>query len=237
MNTREYEQHQLKLIGQSYLERGFKVSYEVNIKGLSYEFDALAQNDLGEIVIIELVNKRLSDEAMQKRLDALKDVSTLLPEAKVDFRYIDGDAGVLMMARSHPQEANRRDLWRALTARLPRLAAERVDATRPFLELWLLHVTAIRAYSAKLGWNHAEIESVLDLYNEMLQSKILVAPETVADDVSQDLFELYTEARGALQGASIGHGTFLQLRAHVLEVRRQIRRQVTQVAVTSRKRR
>lgn len=228
MNLREYEEYQLKLIGQSYRERGFNVEYEPVIKGLSYRFDAIARNDSGEIIIIELVNKHHRDKAMHNKLKALEEVSNLLPRAKVDFRYLDLDAGVLQIARPRPPEVDKPDLKKILAKRLPRINTESVDATRPFLELWVQHVAAIRAYGVNLGWNEAETESMLDLYNKMLRSQSLVAPEGVVDDVRQDLFDLFAEAQGVIQGASIDRDKFLQLRGHVVEVRRQIRRYLAQ---------
>ena len=225
MISREYEQYQLKLIGKSYLERGFTVLYNASINGLSYRFDALAQNESDEIIIIELVNKSQSNDAMKERLKALEEISNLIPRAKVDFRYIDVDAGSFQMIRRLAQEPRELDLQQALTVRLPRLAGQEEDATLLFLNLWLLHVATIRAYGASLRLNQANSKSLLDLYNEMLQSKDLIAPEVLADSVSQDLFDLYAKAQGAIQGALIGRDTYEQLRGHVREIRKQIRKQ------------
>ncbi len=229
MNFEEYEKYQLKMIEQSYRQRGFSFEPEPRIQGLQYRFDAIARSDSGEVIIIELVNKYQSSRGMQNKLRAFEELSKLQPNVKVDFRYVDVDAGALQLARPRPQDAGHPNLQQLLKARMPRFDSEQIDATRPFLDMWTLHVALIRAYSVNLDLDYAGTGSMLDLYNEMLESHSLIAPEAVVDDVTQDLFDLFAEAQGALQGAPIDRRTFLQLRGHVLEVRKQVRKHLAMI--------
>lgn len=85
MNPREYEQHQLALIAQDYKQRGFQVELEGRIpEAPGWRFDALARNDAGETIIIELVSKRRSFQDAQERLKALEAVAGKRPDLKVD---------------------------------------------------------------------------------------------------------------------------------------------------------
>ncbi|MCD4500167.1 hypothetical protein [Chromobacterium vaccinii] len=227
MKVWEYEQYQLALIAQDYRHRGFQVELEGYIPGVpGWRFDALARSETGETVIIELVNKRQSYHHAKLRLVALEAVARRQPNVKVDFRYIDVDTGVVWLTRNRRQEDAAPNLQQALNVRLPKLPSNAVDVTQKFLALWLLHVSLIRAYSVHLGLAEVHTESALNLYNELLRTQSLVAPETVEDTVTQDLFELYAQSRGALQGGSINRETLIQLRMHFMNVRQQVKRRL-----------
>lgn len=224
MNSREYEQHQLALIAQDYRRRGFRVELESQIpEAPKWRFDALAVNEAGETVIIELVNRRLNEGAAEERLMALGAVAAIRPDVKVDFRYIDVDTGAVWIARNRSHDDAVLDFPRVLGTRLPSIPNGANDVTKKFLALWPLHVSLIRQYCRHLGLANTHTEDVLDLYNELLRAQRLVAPENVVDEVTLDLFDLYAVARGALQGASVDRAAFQQLRMHTMSVKQQAR--------------
>lgn len=225
MNPREYEQHQLALIAQDYKQRGFQVELEGRIpEAPGWRFDALARNDAGETIIIELVSKRRSFQDAQERLKALEAVAGKRPDLKVDFRYVDDDTGAVWVLRNKQQAGAGPNLQQALAVRLPRPANGAVDVTPRFLALWLLHVALIRAYGEHVGLVEIRTEGVLEIYNQLLRAQSLVAPEVVEDEITQGLFELYAMARGALQGGSVGLEAYEQLRLHFMNVKQQARR-------------
>lgn len=229
MNSREYEQHQLALIAQSYRQQGFQVEHEGRIEGVpEWRFDAVARSKTGETVIIELVNSRASYADAQNRLKALEAVAATQLDVKVDFRYLDVDIGTAWVTQNLRQADTASNLRQALEARPPRLPNDTAQVTAKFVTLWLRHVSLIRAYCMRLGLAEVRGEGALDLYNELLRTQNLVAPEAMQTDVTQDLFELYAAAQGALQGGTISLEEFQQLRMHFINLRQQIRKRLVE---------
>ena len=233
MKRRDYEKLQLRLIAHSYIQKDFSVAYEAPIEGAGeYRFDAVARRGRDELVIIEMVNKRRSgDPAPIFR--ALEAIGQHYPHAKVDFRYIDIDVAAAHINLADSQGTAHPNLENALNAKLPRRLSEEADATRPFLDLWRLHVTLIRAYAGHVknwyfardseGHKFSNNEGILEVYNDLLANGFLTPPEeNMAADI-KNLFELYDDAKGALEGARVSTGTFEQLRQHFMAVRSQIR--------------
>ena len=228
VKAREYEQYQLRLIAASYRQRGYDVDIQKRVGG--FVLDAVATHgNTGETVIIELVNARRTAKQMEMHVAAFESLATELPNAKVDFRYIGVDDNIGSLGELQSRALPEVGLHEMLTARLPRVppildaAASPYEATRQFIELWVLHVRLLRAFAKHLGVPGAAEENVLEVYNELLRGKSLTPPEAWIQDLSLDLFDLYDEARGALQGAAVRLETFMQLRRHVLDIRRQIR--------------
>ena len=224
MINMNYESYQVELVALEYRRHGFNVEIQTKIQGLEYEFDAVARRD-GELVIIEIINKKQSPSAMQRKLQALQDVADKLPGAKVDFRYIDADSIVLKINDDYRQQFLSFNLQQTLRMRTPNLP-KTGDVTSQFLHLWHLHATTIRALGVTVGLlkNRGQTDTILETYNELLRDGIIKQPEQQdGRDVSMDLFEIYENVRVAIQGASIARTTCDQLRGHVLEVRSQIR--------------
>jgi hypothetical protein len=233
VKRRVYEALQLKLIAQSYIERGFDVAYEAMIEGVgAYRFDAVARKGRDELVIIEMVNKRRSGD-QSGILHALEAIRQGYPHAKVDFRYIDVDAAAAQIERANLEGIAHPSLEDTLNTRLPRRPPDGVDATRAFLDLWRLHVALIRAYARRFNNFYVLLDSheqefsnnegVLDVYNDLLRYDFLSPPEEMVEADIKDLFELYDGAKAALEGVPINTGMFDQLREHFMDVRRQVR--------------
>lgn len=220
MNNNEYEKYQLELIAAEYRARGFEVRTQARVSGLPYEFDAVAQNREGEQVFIEIVNKSLSAEAATRKLRAFEEIAARVPNAKVDFRYIDVDAIALHLAHNRQQFALP-GLKEALAARVPLLP--RSSIAGQFLNLWQLHASTIRAFAVWLEVRDESNLNILDLYNEILSRKAILPPDDIVEEVDMDLFEIFDNVQLAIQGAVVEPNSFDQLRLHVLEVRRQVR--------------
>jgi hypothetical protein len=225
VNSIEYERYQLETIALEYERLHYQVEIAGRLADLPFEFDAVATKG-DETVIIELVNRRMNEDAMQRKLLALETVARRIPGARVDFRYIDVDAGAVWLARRRTQAKADQTLKETLAVRLPQFAAEKPNAAGRFLQVWLNHVATLRAYGAKRGLQDVGNENVLDLYNELLKIDALNPPEVVDDGLEQDLFELYAGVRGVILGGPIDSHSFAQLRGHVLHVRAQIRRHI-----------
>jgi len=86
--------------------------------------------------------------------------------------------------------------------------------------MWLRSVAFAICASDEIEATH----EVLEQYNALLKSDLLVAPEQAANSVDLDFHELNQIGAALLQGAPVQAEQLLELRAHVRSVREQIRR-------------
>lgn len=222
----DYEDLQLGLIAQTYRERGFTVRYRYRFRGEAYVFDAVARKGKREIVIIEIVNKG-RNEAQRFIVPAIERIRDRLPTAVVDFRYIDVEAGALKTAIARGESLHNLSSTNALQ-RLTEKDFPFRKAIHEYLYFWLYYVDLIRAYALHPMPTGKQIvvdeciDSIHNIYNDLLRAGRLIPPEDTDDDVTMSLFDLYGSMQAAVQGASVSEGVLQQLRLHVESVRLQI---------------
>lgn len=224
--SRRYEELQLQLIVQEYERQKFDVVLDYRIPKMKYIFDARAERKSdGKVVFIELLNSHKEDNMRQGRVTALEQAARAFPDATIDFRYLDREAAPYhALVEQGARPAKSEDLAKLLTRKLPSKKSSPIESSFTLLELWCLHVLTLRAFASSRPNFDVEAESVLDVYNLLLQHGFVNAPEQKVNGIELDLFQIHEAVLSATQGAIV-EATFAdQLRKHVKSVRRQIRR-------------
>lgn len=233
MSELRYQRRQLQLIAATYEARGYSVALDVAVPETNWRFDAVAKSVDGAVVVIELVNARRGEGDRDARLAVLRRAAAMYPNASVDLRYIDFEQSDLLERadRVGQPELNAGvaldALNKVMKIRLPRRPSpSRIALVRSFLDLWSLHAAAVQAF-AQLALEDAKTSDsrgLLEQYDNLLKSDLLIAPEQAEDDATLDLRDLHRIAAALLQGGQVDAAEVAELRAHVREVRRQIRR-------------
>lgn len=221
--SRAYEQMQLELIALEFQRQGYEVHLESSVDASSARYDAVAtRHSDRSLVVIELLNADRPPTEMRRRLEALESLARTHPHARVELRYID-PALPSWTLRRHLSDVPRTRGWgflKLLTE--PANSLESAIPATALLQWWSLHAAMLRSLAEEFDSSRPESVGILDLYNDLLASELLAAPEHKDDYIELDLFELYDAVLGALQGVAVTEYEVDQLRRHVRAVRSQI---------------
>ena len=229
MSNEDYERYQLELILREYASRGFEVSQEARAEFGNMRFDAIARNRAsGQLVIIELVNKAQSRARATERINAIRRLAEVYPEAQVDLRYIDVEKSRLHWWRDTVGEDSYTSIEDALKKRLPRRPNDSLGWTMYFMQVWALHMATIRAYGRLLDLLTAPPvgRGALEIYNELLRFELLSPPEDLVDGVSINLFDLHEVVLAIADGAVVNESYLDSLIHHFYSVRLQVRKRM-----------
>ena len=229
MSNEDYERYQLELILREYASRGFEVSQEAQAEFGNMRFDAIARNRAsGQLVIIELVNKAQSRARATERINAIRRLAEVYPEAQVDLRYIDVEKSRLHWWRDTVGEDRYASIEDALTKRLPRRPNDSLGWTMYFMQVWALHTATIRAYGRLLDLLTAPPvgRGALEIYNELLRFELLSPPEDLVEGVSLNLFDLHEAVLAIADGAVVNESYLDSLIHHFYSVRQQVRKRM-----------
>lgn len=232
VNDIDYERRQLEIIALEYKVKGFDVHFDSPLPFpsamLDFRYDAVAyRRDDNELVIIELVSAGRDLAGYEKRLESLELIAREFPRATVDFRYIDRDTIALAVLRENKAVLSiRGDLEKLTRARLNRPNPRKAPQSGYLVEYWTMHTLIIRSFSAFIDIDGVNSLSVLDLYNKLIADQHIVPPESRVDGLERDLFELHEFVQGAVQGLDVEFEVVSDMRLHVLEMRRQVRRAI-----------
>lgn len=224
MNNENYERYQLELIAQEYRGKGYDVSSKVPFVGENLGFDAIAKHkESGKVVVIELVNKSRGKAHALERIRAIERLSTISPEAIVDFRYIDVESNRLRQWQENVGEGRRINVLDAVSQRVPRPPVNAVGRSMYFMQIWSLHVATIRSFGRDVV-GRPDGKGGLEIYNELLRLQILLPPEDLVDGVSFNLFDLHEAVLAVAEGAEVNEQYLDGLIKHFRSIRKQIRR-------------
>ncbi len=225
----EFERFQLEIIAQDYRSQGFEVETEVQIDGISYVFDAVArrQSDRQQI-FIELVNKSGVESLLSERSLAFREASAKFPHARVELRYIDNDASPYFLLRQRGQALDGVGIGVVASILKKKLPPENIQdvagSMRHFLSLWAIHSLTIRGMANfKYGEQGSE-GNILDAYNQLLADGTIVAPETIEEEISLDLFQIFEAISATLHGAVVDIIFLWNLKLHVRSIRNQVKK-------------
>jgi hypothetical protein len=219
---REYEKLQLELIAHEYRSNGYSVQVETVLPGSGLRFDAIAQNDNGAMVLLELLNPNLSEDEIAARRHAISEAAKRHPNAMVDFRYIDLKQSAFRRFNHADGERIEDPLKKLLSTRVPALNHDPRSASKQMIALWVAYALLLRAYARHWPKLPSETVSILGLYNEFLHAQILKPAEVGDDQVSDDLFQMHEVVIAATEGASVDLAYVKQLRRHYLWLRKQV---------------
>ncbi|WP_122669893.1 hypothetical protein [Pseudomonas viridiflava] len=219
---REYERYQLDSIASEYRSRGYVVDVEAQLPDTGVRFDAIARRgDDKELVFVEIVNPRLSDDEIVARRLAIADAALRFPNALIDFRYIDIKQSAFLEFNTRDDNSRDQQFRELLKARFPVFNKKPKDAARQMLSLWAGYASLLRGLGRLCRHPESEEASILDLYNSFLQRRILVSAEATDDSVSHDLYQMHEVVIAATQGALVDIEYVKQLRGHYQALRKQ----------------
>lgn len=228
--SQEYEQFVMRWIAREYEAQGYRVQFGSAVPTSDIRFDALAERESdGAKVLIELIDARHAGRKIEERVRALERFAEEFPNARVDLRRLDYEMpSWLMRIADRPGERKwslrqlvSDDFWPVWLS-WPAPIMSGVSAESYLTGLWTLHAAMLRAFSEELHPDGSDARSVLALYNDLLASGRLKAPEDESENVSLDLFQLFDAVVAVMNGASARDEEASQLYGHLISVRQQI---------------